>query len=344
MSELSSISPRVSVPKLTNDEDERNLVRVARMYFLDDKTQQEIAETFGVSRFTVGRWLRRARESGLVRIEIVSTDSSIIEIGGRVEQALGLRQCIVVAPENGVGVDDVRRQIGEAGARCLEELLRDGQTISVTWGRTLADMAARVRPQRKSSISVCEIMGGAAQISEAFAAHEVATRLAERCGGRCYFLQAPVMVTDPATRNILLADESVSRTLDIARGSDIAVLGVGAATDNLILVVGGFMKPSEIEEVAAAGAVANIGGWFVDKDGNEIPTAYAERTIALRVDAIRKIPTKIVVAGGAEKVVGILAAARGGLMDILVTDNGTAESLLRLVEASPLTEQVLIEK
>ena len=147
------------------------------------------------------------------------------------------------------------------------------------------------------------------------------------------------MVTDPATRDIFLADESVSRTLDIARGSDIAVLGVGAATDNLILVVGGFMKRSEIESVAAAGAVANIGGWFVDEQGNEIPTAYAERTIALKVDAIRKIPTKIVVAGGAEKVVGILAAARGGLMDILVTDSGTAESLLRLVESTASHEE-----
>ncbi len=340
MSDVPGSSHRAAALKTTNDDDERNLVRVARMYFLEDKTQQEIAETFGVSRFTVGRWLRRARESGLVRIEIVSTDSSVLEIGGRVEQALGLRRCIVVAPENGAGADDIRRQIGEAGARCLEEMIRDGQTISVTWGRTLADMAARVRPQRRTSISVCEIMGGASQISEAFAAHEVATRLAERFGGRCYFLQAPVMVTDPATRDILLADESVSRTLDIARGSDIAVLGVGAATDNLILVVGGFMKPSEIESVAAAGAVANIGGWFVDAQGNEIPTAYAERTIALKVDAIRKIPTKIVVAGGTEKVVGILAAARGGLMDILVTDSGTAESLLRLVESTASPEEL----
>ncbi len=50
--------------------------RVARMYYLDDRSKTEIADELSISRFRVARLLDSARRSGLVRIEIESTGSS----------------------------------------------------------------------------------------------------------------------------------------------------------------------------------------------------------------------------------------------------------------------------
>jgi DNA-binding transcriptional regulator LsrR (DeoR family) len=316
------------------DEDLRNLARVATLYYLEDRTQQEVAAMLGVSRFAVGRLLKRAREIGVVRIEITPVDGTAPAIGTEVERALGLRLCVVAPTTPGADSVGVRRQIGEAGARYLDGIVRDGQTICVPWGRTLAELAARLRPQSHSAITVCELVGGVARMAGGFAAHEVAARIAERLGGTCLFVQAPILVDDAATRAVLLAEASVRRTLAVAARADIAILGVGAATADIALIPAGFLTPTAIAEIAAAGAVAYIGGWFVDREGRELATPLTDRAIALPLDKIRRIPTKIVVAGGAEKVPGIVAAAHGGLMDVLVTDADTAAGVLDLARRS----------
>jgi DNA-binding transcriptional regulator LsrR (DeoR family) len=313
------------------DDDLRQLAQIATLYYLEDRTQQEIAAMLGVSRFTVGRLLKRARDTGVVRIEVLPVDGTAPPLGTEVERALGLRCCVVAGASTGADAVDVRRQIGEAGARFLEGIVRDGQTICVPWGRTLAEMAARLKPQSHSSITVCELVGGVARITGGFAAHEVAARLAERLGGTCLFIQAPILVDDPGARAVLLAEESIRRTLAVAARADIAILGVGAATPDIALIPAGFLSVSTIVEIAAAGAVAYVGGWFIDQRGREVDTPLRDRAIALPLDAIRRIPTKIVVAGGAEKVPGIVAAARGGLVNVLVTDAGTAAGILDFV-------------
>jgi deoxyribonucleoside regulator len=44
---------------------------VARWYYIDNRTQVEIAHELGITRWKVARLLRLARRSGLVRINVV---------------------------------------------------------------------------------------------------------------------------------------------------------------------------------------------------------------------------------------------------------------------------------
>jgi DNA-binding transcriptional regulator LsrR (DeoR family) len=46
------------------------MARIARRYYLEGRSKRAIAEEFGLSRFQVARSLRKARDSGLVRIII----------------------------------------------------------------------------------------------------------------------------------------------------------------------------------------------------------------------------------------------------------------------------------
>jgi DNA-binding transcriptional regulator LsrR (DeoR family) len=54
---------------------------IARQYYVDQMTKQRIGDLHDISRHKVARILRKARESGLVRIEVGGTAQADIELG-----------------------------------------------------------------------------------------------------------------------------------------------------------------------------------------------------------------------------------------------------------------------
>ena len=66
---------------------------------------------------------------------------------------------------------------------------------------------------------------------------------------------------------------------------------------------------------------------LLDADGNALDVLDG-RMVGVSLDQLERIPTKLVVAGGAAKQRAVLAALRAGLVDILVTDAETARFAL----------------
>ncbi|MDI6920766.1 winged helix-turn-helix transcriptional regulator [Clostridium botulinum] len=52
--------------------DDRILYKVVQMYYIDNMTQSEIAKRLGQYRTTISRMLKKAREEGIVTINIKS--------------------------------------------------------------------------------------------------------------------------------------------------------------------------------------------------------------------------------------------------------------------------------
>ena len=77
-----------------------------------------------------------------------------------------------------------------------------------------------------------------------------------------------------------------------------------------------------------AGAVGDVCLRFFDADGAAVSTGLDERVLAVPTDVYWGIPRKIGVAGGERKHTAVRAAARGGWVDVLVTDPWTARALL----------------
>jgi len=72
-----------------------SLLAVARLYYEDDLSQQQIADRLGVSRSTVSRLLQLAREQGIVHIEI-RPPTSVSQLSAWLQGALKLRKAVVV--------------------------------------------------------------------------------------------------------------------------------------------------------------------------------------------------------------------------------------------------------
>jgi len=106
------------------------MAEVARLYYVRDLTQQQIAERPGVSRFKVLRLLEQARSEGVVRFEIDEPVPVHDDLSRALEERYGLQTAVVV--ESGVAA---------ATASLLPRLLRPRDTLGVSWGETLVAAA-----------------------------------------------------------------------------------------------------------------------------------------------------------------------------------------------------------
>src|SRR3954452_14891218 len=87
----------------------------ARLYYLEDATQADVAARLGISRATASRLLSEARRAGIVRIEVIEPlDDGLNELERAVEQALGLSR-VYLTPS------PLRGTVGEALAPRLSD-------------------------------------------------------------------------------------------------------------------------------------------------------------------------------------------------------------------------------
>ena len=75
-------------------------------------------------------------------------------------------------------------------------------------------------------------------------------------------------------------------------------------------------------------AVGDVCSRFYDRDGGPVEFEDGDRLIAVELEVLRHIPATIAVAIGKEKVDSIIAGARGGYFNRLVTDPATANDIL----------------
>lgn len=84
-----------------NDRDQSEadmMVRAAWLYYVAEKTQNEIASILGVSRVKAARLIGDARTNGIVTIDIDPRLSAQSELEERIRKTFGLQFCYVTPP------------------------------------------------------------------------------------------------------------------------------------------------------------------------------------------------------------------------------------------------------
>jgi DNA-binding transcriptional regulator LsrR (DeoR family) len=312
----------------TGSDNETELLRVAYLFYIEELTKIEIGERLGISRFKVTRALRRARELGLVRIELTSPSVSLVRLEHDLASAFGLQQAIVSLTPQGADVDTIRHAIGAAAASFFGERIRRGEVIGVTWGRTLAAMIRILPRDPHRGITVVELMGGSGYLPRDFSAVNVAPRLAERLSGRCFYLPIPAIVDSVQVRDVFQSDTAVRQTLAMFDRLTTAAMGIGPITEDLLSYRAGLLTAQDLARIAAQGAVCYVCGHFYNAQGELADGEFANRINAIDRDQLLKVPCRVMVGGGLAKVQAILAALRARLGTILITDEATAIALI----------------
>ena len=95
----------------------------------------------------------------------------------------------------------------------------------------------------------------------------------------------------------------------------------------MLAASGNIFSRAERAELQRLGAVGDICFRFYNLEGQPIKSSLMKRVIGIDLDKLRACNSVVGVAGGMEKMQAILGALRGGLIDVLITDQRTGEAL-----------------
>jgi len=315
--------------KMDNKADE--LTRVAWLYYIEEQTQGQIADKLGVSRSTVIRLLQRARKTGLVTISI-NASTRIFATERDLEQHYGLEKIRIVP--DGDNMEVQQRWLGQVAAQLVCEMVQDDLIMAVGWGRTLQNMTSALQGKNTvSGMQVVALIGGLYNAAKGSSPHEVAEQIGQFFAASTSLPFVPVYVKTPEIAQGLMQDGGVQKALNLARHASLAVFGLGALHAQATLITMGYINDQEQDFLKSQGAVGDILCRWIDANGQPVALPPTINPTGISLEEIKKIPQRIVVAGGETKYDIIRAALRGGYATHLIIDEKNAIRLLRSVDS-----------
>jgi DNA-binding transcriptional regulator LsrR (DeoR family) len=301
------------------------VVWAAWLYYEEKLTQEEIAVQFGTSRGTVINMLQEARDRGVVSIAVAPDHLQSVTLSRKLADRYGLEGCVVV-PDDGGRVPDYER-VGRAGARLLASRLQPNDVLGVSWGLTVLALANSLPPCSIPGLSAIQVTGSFVGTYE-MSAELCTSNIANRTGGRCVYIHAPGLVSQPEVRTMLMREPTLREEFRILDTCTRLVFGVGSVKPNSTAFVSGYMRHEDAAPYVRRGAVAVLAGRFIDAGGRAVVDALDERMIGLTVEQLDRIPDRLCVACGVDKAEAIAATLAGGHATLLVTDAVTARALM----------------
>lgn len=189
--------------------EKRILIKAASMYYLDHMKQSEIAERMGVDRTTVSKYLKKAMNNGIVKIEVES--DSYEEIEAALERRFGLREAYVVPKSYDMLA--IKQSMAHAGLNLLRRIMADGQVIGMAWGSTIQELTKYARREKMPQLDIdfVPIDGGPESIDSDHHVNTICYEMAKAVGGRSHFIYAPAITRTSEIRDAILQDANYEK-------------------------------------------------------------------------------------------------------------------------------------
>lgn len=316
---------------MPTSEEVRLMVRLARMYYTEGRSQAEIATALSISQARVSRLLKRAEQEQIVRITVSAPPGVFSEVEEALQQAYGLQLAIVVdAPPDEEGL---LHELGAAAAFYLEATLRSGDTVGISsWSASLLATVDALHPLPKlTGVRIVQILGGVGNPSARVHAHRLTHRFASLVSGEAVPLPSPGLAGSAESARALREDPFVTETMALYDNLTLALVGIGALEPSRLLASSGnAFSGRELALLREANAVGDISLRFFDAKGAQVASPLDNRVVGIRLEQLKAVNRCVAIAGGTRKAEAIHAALRGGWVHVLVTDHATAEVMLQL--------------
>lgn len=252
----------------------------------------------------------------------------LVELEEKIRQAYGLRK-VVIIPGDSESSSEVKRELGRAGARTLLSFVENGDTIAVTGGSTLAEVAEQMSalPNGESLTGTWFVpaRGGLGESME-IQANTIASKMAKRVGAEYRLLHVPDLLSEDAYQS-LVQDQHIQEIVDVIRRCRVIIHGIGDAME---MARRRKLDDSSIQGLQADGAIAESFGYYFSENGEVV---HKMLTLGLRLEDIMRTETIIGIAGGQGKGKAIHAVLKFGHENILVTDEAAALEIEKEIDA-----------
>lgn len=314
---------------MAKQDEQRLLVKIATLYYLEGRKQSDIARLLSLSQSFVSRAINRCLKEGVVKISVVQPSNIFVNLEKGLETRYGLQQAIVVDAEEDASDPTLKRAIGSAAAHYLETRLRPGDLVGVSsWSSTIRAMVDEVHAQNLKAAGVIQLLGGVGPNGNVQATILTQT-LARQLNCDAWLLPSQSIEGSVEEKARLIASRDVADVIARFAEVEIAIVGIGILEPSQLLKTSGnYYDEAMLQVLAARGAVGDICLRYYDAGGRPVLRDEEDPVIGMDLHTLKNCPNVVALAGGVEKAAAIRGALNGGYIDVLITDYPTARRLI----------------
>lgn len=296
------------------------LEKIATMYYINERSQQEIADQFGIGRSSVARFLSEAKQAGIISIHIRSVTDQFrhSDLEQRIIDKYRIRDCVVLLNDNNGINDDIVPEY-------LDKIVPQKGILGVGGGSTMFNLAKKVwMVSQRPELQVMQLTGSLGSIPET----SVTKLWADSLGAKGLYISAPLLVDDIHSKEVVENSSLVvSEALKSLKCLDTTIISIGATDVNTRVKYLNLIENIDVDGIYEK-CVGDVVFHFFNQEGKFCLDEISQRVIGITREDYMRVPMKIVIAYGKQKAQATHAAIKGKLLDVLVTDNELAKTLL----------------
>lgn len=304
------------------------LTKIARLYYIEDLSQRDIAKRLQVSAASVSRALSRARSEQIVQINVEPSVDSATELEIEIERRFGVRECNVVRAEDPQATR--LETMAFAAADVLARVLHPGDYLGVSWGETLRGIAEYLPEMHMLRANVVPIVGAMGEVETGIYPNSIARAFASRLGGQAHIVNAPALLDSEEICRSIQSDRNFANVRDWWKKIHTAIVGISGIDPIESMYRYSIFSDKERNEIHRAGAVCVSNFNFLSADGRDLAMPLDNRMIKMPMSQLSSVRTLIGVAMGARKAEAIRALLARGVLHVLIMDEDAAEEILAL--------------
>ncbi len=306
------------------------LARIAWLYYINKKTQEQIASIYNISRPSVQRYLNQALNSKIVITRINHKNiNECMELSEQLTDRFNLKLCDIAPSHPNDTQKEIISNLGEVGAQIMERFIRNSKPITVALGSgsTLQECIDRIDSFNRPEHNITSLAGMTTPEGTP-SKFDLVTSFAQKTRSRRYYLPAPLVLPSSKERSNLQS-LSIYRVVEsLSLNADVTFVSISPLLNDSPFRREGFIDKDELNKLKEKGACGEILGQVFDEKGLLIQSAFNERLAGVRINP----PTKrliVGISGSPAKHLPLLASLRGKWINGLVTDEQTARYLLQ---------------
>lgn len=307
----------------------------AQMYYVQHRTMEQIAQQMGISRSTVSRLLREAREQGIVRISVHPPTDRVSALEHRISQLYGVTAHVA---QTGTRASAAERAeaVAVLAAAVIDDLVTPNTIVGLAWGATVTSVVRRLPVREVPGVQVVQLNGAVNSQPEFMDSPSgidlgmgVVERFADAYAARAHLFAVPAFFDYEQTKQALWRERSTRRILNLQRRASLAVFGVGTFAGGAPSQVysEGYLSREDLDQLNAERVVGDVCTVFLRAEGSWRDIELNSRCSGMEPDALGRIPRRVCVANAPHKVGALRGVLAAGLVSDLVLDQATANAL-----------------
>lgn len=314
------------------EEKKKLLAKAAYMYYQQDLTQAQIAKELNIYRTTVSRMLAQAKELGIVEITINHFDPALFSLEEQLKRIYQLKHIEIAPVEAAMSEEEKEESLAKTAAGWLRRQLTDDCVIGVSWGESVGNTVSHLEAKSVTNATIVPIVGGPSHINSRYHVNTLVYELARKLNGHSVFVNATVTQETKQLAEGIFQSKYFQELREYWQQVDLAIVGVGGPLSYKKSQWRDLLTEEDYEELRLREAIGDCCCRFYDRYGKLLKGQLDQRTIGLPLEALAKIPQSVGIARGTGKARSIFPLLEQGYLNTLITDQETAQEILRITE------------